>query len=54
MCVTHKPGETMQVDWVGGTIPYYDTVTGEEYKTTYFSWQRCLVVATSMWRIAQT
>ena len=24
MRVTHKPGETMQVDWAGGTIPYFD------------------------------
>ena len=22
MRVTHKPGDTMQVDWAGGTIPY--------------------------------
>lgn len=24
MRINHKPGETMQVDWAGGTIPYYD------------------------------
>ncbi|MBR6670986.1 MAG: transposase, partial [Ruminococcus sp.] len=24
MRVTHKPGDTMQVDWAGGTIPYFD------------------------------
>lgn len=24
MRVTHKPGDTMQVDWAGGTIPYYE------------------------------
>ena len=34
--VTHKPGDTMQVDWAGGTIPYYDSVTGEEYKAYLF------------------
>ena len=26
----------MQVDWAGGTIPYYDSVTGEEYKAYLF------------------
>ena len=36
MRVTHKPGEVMQVDWAGGTIPYYDPVTGEEYKAYLF------------------
>lgn len=36
MRVTHKPGDTMQVDWAGGTIPYYDPVTGEEYKAYLF------------------
>ena len=36
MRVTHKPGETMQVDWAGGTIPYFDPVTGEEYKAYLF------------------
>lgn len=36
MRVAHKPGETMQVDWAGGTIPYYDSVTGEEYKAYLF------------------
>ena len=28
MRVTHKSGDTMQVDWAGGTIPYYDPITG--------------------------
>ena len=32
MRINHKPGETMQVDWAGGTIPYYDSFTGEEFK----------------------
>ena len=36
MRVTHKPGDVMQVDWAGGTIPYYDSVTGEEYKAYLF------------------
>ena len=36
MRVTHKPGDTMQFDWAGGTIPYYDSVTGEEYKAYLF------------------
>lgn len=36
MRVTHKPGDVMQVDWAGGTIPYFDSVTGEEYKTYLF------------------
>ena len=36
MRVTHKPGDTMQVDWAGGTIPYLDSITGEEYKAYLF------------------
>ena len=36
MRVAHKPGETMQVDWAGGTIPYYDSITGEKYKAYLF------------------
>lgn len=36
MRITHKPGDTMQVDWAGGTIPYYDPVTGDEYKAYLF------------------
>lgn len=36
MRVTHKPGDVMQVDWAGSTIPYFDIVTGEEYKTYLF------------------
>ena len=26
----------MQVDWAGGTIPYFDPITGEEYKAYLF------------------
>ena len=29
MRISHKPGEAMQVDWAGNTIPVYDSVTGE-------------------------
>ena len=36
MRITHKPGDAMQVDWAGETIPYYDAVTGEEYKAYLF------------------
>lgn len=36
MRVTHKPRDTMQVDWAGGTIPYFDSITGEEYKAYLF------------------
>lgn len=36
MRVTHKPGDTMQVDWAGGTIPFFDSITGEEYKAYLF------------------
>lgn len=27
MRIQHKPGDAMQVDWAGNTIPYYDSVT---------------------------
>lgn len=30
MRIQHKPGEAMQVDWAGTTIPIFDNVTGEE------------------------
>ncbi len=30
MRIQHKPGDAMQVDWAGNTIPYYDSVTGAE------------------------
>lgn len=36
MRVTHKPGDVMQVDWAGSTIPYFDSITGEEYKAYLF------------------
>ena len=37
MRITHKPGDAMQVDWVGTTIPYYDRVTGEAADTYLFA-----------------
>lgn len=36
MRITHKPGDTMQVDWAGETIPYFDPITGEEFKAYLF------------------
>lgn len=30
MRIQHKPGDTMEVDWAGDTIPVFDPVTGEE------------------------
>ena len=36
MRVQHKPGESMQVDWAGNTIPVYDPVTGDESKSYLF------------------
>ena len=36
MRIRHKPGDAMQVDWAGETIPYFDPVTGEEYKAYIF------------------
>ena len=29
MRIHHKPGDTMEVDWAGGTLPITDSVTGE-------------------------
>ena len=30
MRIQHKPGDTIQVDWVGDTVPVYDSVTGAQ------------------------
>ena len=30
MRIQHKPGDAMQVDWAGDTIPIQDPVTGEQ------------------------
>lgn len=53
MRVTHKPGDTMQVDWAGGTIPYYDSVTGVSTRRICL-WLHCLAAAISMWKPAPT
>ena len=37
MRITHKPGDAMQVDWAGTTIPYYDRVTGEAADSYLFA-----------------
>lgn len=37
MRIKHKPGETMQVDWAGTTIKYYDPVTGGPYDAYIFA-----------------
>ena len=29
MRIHHKPGDAMEVDWAGGTLPIKDPVTGE-------------------------
>ncbi len=36
MRIKHKPAETMQVDWAGGTISYYNSDTGEENSAYIF------------------
>lgn len=36
MRIRHKPGEAMQVDWAGNTIPVYDSVTGDVSKACVF------------------
>ena len=36
MRIQHKPGDAMQVDWAGNTIPVYDSVTGEVSKAYVF------------------
>lgn len=37
MRIQHKPGEVMQVDWAGTTIPYHDPVTGDVYDAYVFA-----------------
>lgn len=37
MRINHKPGDVMQVDWAGTTIPYYDTITGDENSAYIFA-----------------
>ena len=36
MCLKHKPGDVMEVDWAGQTIPIYDSDTGNEDKAYLF------------------
>ena len=36
MRIHHKPGDTMEVDWAGQTLPIYDSVTGESYPVYLF------------------
>lgn len=36
MRIQHKPGDAMQVDWAGNTIPYYDSVTDAESEAYLF------------------
>ena len=36
MRIQHKPGDAMQVDWAGNTIPVYDSVTGDVSKAYVF------------------
>ena len=36
MRIHHKPGDAMEVDWVGQTLPIYDSVTGESYPVYLF------------------
>ena len=33
MRIQHKPGDAVQVDWAGDTLPVYDPVTGEQSPT---------------------
>lgn len=36
MRIHHKPGDAMQVDWAGDTLPIYDSVTGESIPAYLF------------------
>lgn len=36
MRIQHKPGDAIQVDWAGDTIPIYDSVTGEQSQAYLF------------------
>lgn len=37
MRIHHKPGDAMEVDWAGGTLPIQDSVTGEEVPAYLFA-----------------
>ena len=36
MRIQHKPGDAMEVDWAGDTIPVFDSATGEESSAYLF------------------
>ena len=36
MRIQHKPGDAIEVDWAGDTIPIFDSVTGEQSKAYLF------------------
>ena len=36
MRIQHKPGDAIEVDWAGDTIPIFDSVTGEKSKAYLF------------------
>ena len=36
MRIQHKPGDAIQVDWAGDTLPVYDPVTGEQSSAYLF------------------
>ncbi len=36
MHIEHKPGEKLEVDWAGQTLPVIDTITGTEAKAYLF------------------
>lgn len=36
MRIHHKPGDEMEVDWAGGTLPVTDSVTGDSYPAYLF------------------
>ena len=52
MRIKHKPGEAMQVDWAGTTIPYQDPVTGDTY-SAYVLRPSCPAVVMHMWKPAK-
>ena len=36
MRIQHKPGDSIEVDWAGDTIPYYDPISGEAHPAYLF------------------
>ncbi len=37
MRIQHKPGDAMEVDWAGGTLPIKNLITGETVPACLFS-----------------